>query len=108
MRIATMMVNGSTAIGTIPIIIGTTMARSPSSSLQLSSFLARTSRHERVLFCELTIPTAKHLADFFERNGECNIFFRLKRFGLPENQQKYFQRFKLAYGEPHPWLLLGF
>jgi len=68
MRIATMMVNGSTVIGTIPTIIGTTMVHSPSFSPQLFSFLVRASRHGRVLFGELSIPSAEYLADFFKRD----------------------------------------
>jgi|GEM_PF-1195315 len=54
---------------------------------QLSSFLPRF--YGRVLFCELSIPAAKHSTSFVKFHGKRDIFFAIKRFGFPENHKKH-------------------
>ena len=74
---------------------------------QLSSSHARAVRRGRVLFCQLSIPAAEHLANLFKREGERGILFRIKQFSFPENHQQHFYRIELTNSEPHPRLFLA-
>ena len=105
-RTGTMTVNGSTPIGTIPTISGMTMGRSRFPFPQLSSFHTRASRRGCVLFRQLSIPPAEHLADFIERERKCCVLLRINRFGFPEDHQQHFHRIEFANGKSHPWLFL--
>jgi hypothetical protein len=74
---------------------------------QLSSFPARAVRRGRVLLRQLSVPAAEHPADLFERKGERGILFRIKRLGLPENQEQDFQCVELPYRQSYPRLFLA-
>jgi len=56
---------------------------------QLSSFLS--GFRWRVLFCELTVPTAEHLAGFIQFYGKSDVLFIVEGFRFPERQKKHAQ-----------------
>ena len=62
-------------------------ANNPSAVLATVSFL---SRYGRVLFCKLTIPSAKHFSNLVKRHRKSYISFVINRFTFPEDKKKYF------------------
>ena len=53
-----------------------------------------------VLLGKLSVPTAKHLADFAHFFGESDIFFVVQRFCFPKNHKEYFESVGFSDGEP--------
>ncbi len=59
-----------------------------------------------VLFCELTVPPAQHLADLVELYRKGEIFLIIYRLHFPYHHQQYFQRVELSDCYTHIGLFL--
>ena len=87
MRTVTTMVAGSTRINDRPDNRWNRDNGFAFAVSQLSSFLS--GFRWRVLFCELSVPTAEHLADLIQLYGKSDVLFIVQRFCFPEHQKKH-------------------